>query len=350
LLSAKNSPPRLNTTIARPFTCASLRVPGGMSATAATTCLAISRAGRAPSRCRNRSCCGALRSSSAAARRTDRRNPSADSRWRTGSCPSRSTPSCRARGRALPLLPSAGSRPRNARADTPRARAAGANLVLHSLPVLAEPPAEGRNPSKTCFDHHDLDLGIGLEHPPHDRARDGGGQGGRVLGNLLDIERRPAGVAHGAAARAEDVNADRKAGFDRRLEDRPITPLAEKLASAAQKQNVREAAIARALPNLRAGHFAILIGNDDRGLEPWIAPVPAFELVVVGGERHGGAELVVLLALPRGRERIHDAPFDAVEIEVLLAHEVEIARRQAAAGRPGVAPRGERLALGIGKA
>ena len=67
-------------------------------------------------------------------------------------------------------------------------------------------------------------------------------------------------------------------------------------------------------------------------------------------ERHGGAELVVLLALPRGRERIHDAPFDAVEIEVLLAHEVEIARRQAAAGRPGVAPRGERLALGIRKA
>src|SRR5215510_6170201 len=54
--------------------------------------------------------------------------------------------------------------------------------------------------------------------------------------------------------------------------------------------------------------------------------------------------------LPRGRERIHDAPFDAVEIEVLLAHEVEIARRQTAAGRPGVAPRGERLALGIGKA
>src|SRR6516164_4354438 len=58
----------------------------------------------------------------------------------------------------------------------------------------------------------------------------------------------------------------------------------------------------------------------------------------------------LLLPLPGGRERIHDAPFDAVEIEVLLAHEVEIARRQAAAGRPGVAPRGERLALGIGKA
>src|SRR5262249_21863983 len=60
LLSAKSSPPRSNTPTARPFPCASLRVPGEMSATAATTCLAIRRAGRAPSRCRNRSCCGAL--------------------------------------------------------------------------------------------------------------------------------------------------------------------------------------------------------------------------------------------------------------------------------------------------
>ena len=43
-------------------------------------------------------------------------------------------------------------------------------------------------------------------------------------------------------------------------------------------------------------------------------------------------------------------PIDPVEIEMLLAHEVEVARRQSAAGRPGVAPRRKRLALGIGKA
>src|SRR4029077_4427754 len=57
----------------------------------------------------------------------------------------------------------------------------------------------------------------------------------------------------------------------------------------------------------------------------------------------------VLLALPGRRERIHDAPFDPVEVEMLLAHEVEIACRKSAAGRPGVAPRRQRLALGIGK-
>src|SRR5262249_30931105 len=56
------------------------------------------------------------------------------------------------------------------------------------------------------------------------------------------------------------------------------------------------------------------------------------------------------VALPGRRKRVHDRVFDRVEIEVLLAHEFEIARRHAAAGRPAVATRGERLALGIGKA
>ena len=146
------------------------------------------------------------------------------------------------------------------------------------------------------------------------------------------------------------MNADGKAGLDRRLEDRPVAALAEKLAGAAQEQDVGETAIAGAFANLDAGQFAVLIGNDDGGLEPRIAPVPAFELILVGGKRHGGAELVVLLALPGRRKRIHHAPFDPVEIEMLLAHEVEIARRQSAAGRPGVAPRRKRMALGIGKA
>src|SRR5215470_15100308 len=39
--SAKNSPPRLNSTMARPFTSTRLRVPGAISPTLATTCLAI---------------------------------------------------------------------------------------------------------------------------------------------------------------------------------------------------------------------------------------------------------------------------------------------------------------------
>src|SRR5262245_51211031 len=86
----------------------------------------LSRPGRAPWRCRNRSCCGAPRSDSAAAPGMDRRSPSAGSRWRTESCPSRSTPSRRGRDRAPPTLPSAGSRPRNAHADIRTAPCANA--------------------------------------------------------------------------------------------------------------------------------------------------------------------------------------------------------------------------------
>jgi hypothetical protein len=113
---------------------------------------------------------------------------------------------------------------------------------------------------------------------------------------------------------------------------------------------VGEAAIARPPPDLDPRRLPVLVRNHDRSHQPRIAPVPAFELELVGGERHGGAEIVVLIALPGGRERIHDRVFDAVEVEVLPAHEVEIAGRQPAAGRPGIPARGQRLALGIGKA
>ncbi len=134
------------------------------------------------------------------------------------------------------------------------------------------------------------------------------------------------------------MDADRQAGLDRRLEDRPIAPLAQKLAGAAQEQHVREAPVAGTLANFLHGKLGVLVRDHHRRLEPRLPPVPALELVLVGGERHGGAELVVLLALPGGRERIHDAPFDAVEIEVLFPHEAEVARGQTAAGRPGVTP------------
>src|SRR2546427_9471309 len=99
-----------------------------------------------------------------------------------------------------------------------------------------------------------------------------------------------------------------------------------------------EPAIAGTFAYLQAGELTVLVRNHHRGLESGITPVPTFELVLVGGKRHRRAELIVLLALSRGRERIHDPPFDPVEVEVLLAHEIEIACRQSAARRPGVAP------------
>src|ERR671926_234939 len=121
-----------------------------------------------------------------------------------------------------------------------------------------------------------------------------------MLGDLLDIERRPAGIGHRSPARAEHMHADGQAGLDRGLEDRPIAPLAEQLAGSAQEQHMRKALVAGAAADL----------------------------------------------LARRRERIHDAVLDAVEVEELLAHEVEVAARQAAVGRPGIAARRLWLALG----
>src|SRR5262249_46114228 len=108
---------------------------------------------------------------------------------------------------------------------------------------------------------------------------------------------------------------------------------------------MREAFVAGAAADLGPRGFAILVRHDHGGEEPTVAPMPAVELELVRGRCHGDAELVVLVALPGRRERVHDRVFDWVEIEILLFHETEIARRQAAAGRPAVAARRERLAL-----
>ncbi len=224
------------------------------------------------------------------------------------------------------------------------------DLVLQALPALVEAPAERGKPAEARLDQHDLERRIALEHPFEDQTRHRRLERGRVLGDLLDVERGPAGIAHGPAARAEHVHPDRQTRLDRGLEDRPVAALAQKLAGAAQEQHVREAAVAGALADLLHRQLGILIGDHHRRLQPWLTLVPALELILVARERHGGAELVVLLALSSRRERVHHAPLDPVEIEMLLAHEVEVARGEPASGRPGVAPRGERLAFGIGKA
>src|SRR6202035_1349071 len=77
---------------------------------------------------------------------------------------------------------------------------------------------------------------------------------------------------------------------------------------------------------------------------------PVVELEFIAGKRQRRAVVVVLLALPRRRQRIHHAIFDAVEIQMLLTHELVIAGRQPAVRRPGIAARRLRLRLRIGKA
>jgi hypothetical protein len=88
-----------------------------------------------------------------------------------------------------------------------------------------------------------------------------------------------------------------------------------------------EAPIAGAAANLHPRSVRILVGHDERSFQPRIERVPMVELELIGGERQGRAEFVVLLALPGRRQWIHHAIFDSVEIKVLRAHELVVARR-----------------------
>src|SRR5205814_676188 len=56
----------------------------------------------------------------------------------------------------------------------------------------------------------------------------------------------------------------------------------------------------------------------------------------------------VLQALP-GAQRIEDAKLDLVRVEMMGAHEIEIAARPRATRRIGVAPAGVRLTPGLGR-
>src|SRR5262249_37673766 len=141
-----------------------------------------------------------------------------------------------------------------------------------------------------------------------------------MLGSLLNVERGPAGIAHGTAAEPEDMDPDRESGFDRGFEDRPIAALAQKVARSAEKQHMRKAAVAGALANFHACELGVLVWDDHGCFETRVASVPAVQLIFIGGKGHRRTELIVLLALPTGRERIHDAPLDAVHVEILFTH------------------------------
>ncbi len=122
------------------------------------------------------------------------------------------------------------------------------DLVSHLLPQLVETPAQRRQPAEATFDHHDLQIAIALEQAFHDQAGDHSLGGGRVLGRLLDIERRPAAIGHCPAAVAERMDTDREPGFHGRLVDRPIALAAMGFGATAQHQHLHEIAVAARRP------------------------------------------------------------------------------------------------------
>src|SRR5262249_21531432 len=146
--------------------------------------------------------------------------------------------------------------------------------------------------------------------------------------------------------------ADRKAGLDGRLVDRPVASPPERLAGAAEHEHLAELAPAGTAPDLARGRHAVLVGHADRRAEPRLAANPELGLRLVRGRRHGGGKIGVLLAEPGRRERGQDGVVDPIEIEMLLADEVDIAPGHTA-GRPGIAARRQRgdlrelIALGM---
>src|SRR5205085_9203357 len=83
-----------------------------------------------------------------------------------------------------------------------------------------------------------------LEHAFQHEARQHGLLALRMADHLLDVEAGPAGGGDRIAAEAEGMDADRKPGLLRRLIDRPVAALAERLDVAAQQQHLHEILVA----------------------------------------------------------------------------------------------------------
>ncbi len=118
--------------------------------------------------------------------------------------------------------------------------------------------------------------------------------------HLLDVEARPAGRGERIAAEAEGMDADRQADLLRRLVDRPVAALAERLDVAREQQHLDEIRIAGALADFGGGGNAVFIGDDDRALQARILGCPFLDLPVVdrGADRAG--QILVAQALPAG--------------------------------------------------
>src|SRR6185369_2002210 len=163
------------------------------------------------------------------------------------------------------------------------------HLAVQPFEILVQPPAERRRPAEAGLDHDHLQLWITLEYAFEHQARQHGLLALRVADHLLDIEARPPRRGERIAAEAEGVDADRQADLLRRLVDRPIAALAERLDGTAEQQHLNEVRIAGALADFGGGGNTVFIGDDDRALQAGILAGPFLDLPVVdrGADRAG---------------------------------------------------------------
>ena len=155
------------------------------------------------------------------------------------------------------------------------------HLAAQPLETLVEPPGQRRRPAEAGLDHHHLQFRKALEHAFQHEARERGLLALRMADHLLDVEARPARRGDRIAAEAEGVHADRKPGLLRRLVDRPVAALAERLDVAAEQQHLHEILVAGALADFGGGGHAVLVGDDDRALQAAVLAGPFLDLPVV---------------------------------------------------------------------
>src|ERR1700744_6675799 len=124
-----------------------------------------------------------------------------------------------------------------------------------------------------------------LEHAFQHDAGERGLLALRMADHFLDVIAWPARRGDRVAAEAEGMHADRQARFFRRLIDRPVTALAERLDVATEQQHLHEILVAGALADFGSRRRTILIGDHDGSLEAAGLAGPFGELPVVDRAR-----------------------------------------------------------------
>ena len=213
--------------------------------------------------------------------------------------------------------------------------------------MLVQPPHQRREPGEAALDEHDAQSGEPLEDPFADEAHHVCLERLCHVGVVLDVVRRPARGGDGdAAGAAPEVDADRKAMAYGGFVDLPVLAPPERLGRPHDQQHLDETRVVGEPVDLLDGEVGVLVRHRDTGAQAGFLLQPLGDLPLVGGLAQCRGVLRVELGAARA-EAVQDAVLDALRIQVLLAHELQVATRWSARRRPGIVAGGRRTSLGI---
>src|SRR4051812_27894690 len=103
----------------------------------------------------------------------------------------------------------------------------------------------------------------------------------RIRLMLLGIKRRPAAAGRCVSAIAAAMDAERQIQFLGLFIDRPVAMAAERLVGARRDIDLDIAAGLRTTVDFGNGGCGVVLSDQDRGFQPWIAVAPLRELPLV---------------------------------------------------------------------